>query len=151
MSSPPPVVVFPDAELVAVTLLRAALEAGTVIGTEWPPGLEEKLEDGVVSVTRGGGAEIQRYVTEDVTLDVDVLAATKKQAHDLAQLVRAHLRAAEGSMLSAPGSTVDRTQIYTVADVSLIWLPYSPDAETAPIPRYVLVMQMRLRARPAVP
>ena len=151
MSSPLPVVVFPDAELVAVTILRAALAAGTHVGTEWPPGLEEKVKAGVVSVTRGGGAEVQRYVTEDVTLDVDVLAATKKQAQDLTQLVRAHLRAAEGTTLSAAGSTVDGTQIYAVTDISLIWLPYTPDAETTPIPRYVLVMQIRLRARPAVP
>ncbi|WP_435209556.1 hypothetical protein [Streptomyces sp. bgisy034] len=151
MSSPPPVVVFPDAELVAVTILRAALAAGTNIGTEWPPNLTEKVTAGVVSVTRGGGAEIQRDVTEDVTLDVDVLAATKKQAHDLAQLVRGHLRAAEGRTLSAPGSSVDGTQIYAVTGISLIWLPYTPNAETAPIPRYVLVMQMSLRARPVVP
>jgi hypothetical protein len=140
--SPLPVVVFPDAEFVAVKVLRAALDAGTTIGTEWPPDWLEKVKAGVVSVTRGGGAEVQRFVTEDVTLDVDVLHATKEQAHDLAQLVRAHLRAAEGT-------TVDGAQIYTVADISLIWLPYQPDAETTPIPRYVLVMQMRLRALPA--
>ena len=139
-----PVVTFPDAELVAVTVLRAALEGGTHVGTEWPDGLQQKLAAGVVSVTRGGGATVQRYVTEDVTLDVDVLAATKGHAHDLAQLARAHLRAAEGA-------TVDDAQIYTVTDVSLIWLPHQPDAETTPIPRYVLVVQMRLRARPALP
>src|SRR4051794_38992517 len=126
--SPLPVVVFPDAEFVAVKVLRAALDAGTTIGTEWPPDWLEKVKAGVVSVTRGGGAEVQRFVTEDVTLDVDVLHATKEQAHDLAQLVRAHLRAAEGT-------TVDGAQIYTVADISLIWLPYQPDAETTPIPR----------------
>ncbi|MET9140576.1 hypothetical protein [Streptomyces parvulus] len=140
--TPPPVVVFPDAELVAVTILRAGLDAAATVGTEWPDDLLQKITGGVVSVTRGGGAVVQRYVTEDVTLDIDILAADKGQAHDLAQLARAHLRAAEGS-------TVDGAQIYTVADVSLIWLPYEPSAETAPIPRYVLVMQMRLRGRPA--
>lgn len=137
-----PVVVFPDAELVAVTILKAGLDAGTVVGTEWPDDLLPKLRAGVVSVTRGGGATVQRFVTEDVTLDIDCLAADKGQAHDLAQLVRAHLRAAEGT-------TVDGAQIYTVADISLIWLPFQADAETEPIARYVLVMQMRLRARPA--
>lgn len=141
--STPPLFVFPDAELVAVTVLRTALAAGTNIGTEWPADLPSKLTAGVVSVTRGGGAVVQRNVLEDVTLDIDVLAAGKGQAHDLAQLVRANLRAAEGT-------TVDSAQIYTVADVSLIWLPYQPDAETTPVPRYVLVMQMRLRARPAI-
>ncbi|MEU6376815.1 hypothetical protein [Streptomyces sp. NPDC046909] len=135
-----PLFVFPDAEAVAVTVLRAGLAAGTTVGTEWPPDLLTEVKTGVVSVTRGGGAVVQRGVLEDVTLDIDVLAATKAQAHDLAQLVRAHLRAAEGT--SAGGA-----QIYSVADTSLIWLPHQPDAETTPIPRYVLVMQMRLRAQ----
>ncbi|MFI1723941.1 hypothetical protein [Streptomyces sp. NPDC020489] len=137
-----PSFVFPDAELVGVTVLRTALEAGVTVGTEWPPGLEDAVKAGVVSVTRGGGGTVQRGVIEDVTLDIDVLAADKGQAHDLVQLVRAHLTAARGT-------TVDGTQIYSAEDVSLIWLPFQPDAETDPIPRYVLVMQLRLRARPA--
>jgi hypothetical protein len=141
--STPTLFVFPDAELVAVTVLRAALAAGTIVGTEWPEDLPAKLKTGVVSLTRGGGAVVQRNVIEDVTLDIDVLAASKGEAHDLAQLARAHLHASEGT-------TVDGAQIYTVADVSLIWLPHQPDAETTPFPRYVLVMQMRLRAQPAV-
>ncbi|CAL9596438.1 hypothetical protein [Streptomyces sp. enrichment culture] len=139
----PPVVVFPDAELVAVTVLRAALDPATTVGTEWPDDLLQAVQGGVVSVTRGGGAIVQRDVLEDVTLDIDILAADKGQAHDLAQLVRAHLRAVRGT-------TVDGAQIYGVADVSLIWLPYEPDTDTAVIPRYVLVMQMRLRGRPAL-
>ncbi|MFC7906475.1 hypothetical protein [Streptomyces nigra] len=137
-----PVTTFPDAELLAVTVLRSGLGDGTHVGTEWPESLLAKLSDGVVSVTRGGGATVQRFVTEDVTLDVDILAANQGQAHDLAQLVRAHLCAAEGT-------TVSGAQIYSVRDVSLIWLPHQPGAETSPIPRYVLVMQMRLRAAPA--
>ncbi|MGC5239083.1 hypothetical protein ACPXCH_04795 [Streptomyces albogriseolus] len=139
-----PVILFPDAELVAVTVLRSALDPTVHVGTEWPDDLETKLAGGVVSVTRGGGAIVQRHVTEDVTLDHDVLAATKGQALDLAQLARAHWLAAEGT-------TVDGAQIYSVTDVSLIWLPHQPDAETAPIPRYVLVMQARLRALAATP
>ncbi|MEV8124771.1 hypothetical protein AB0P07_11760 [Streptomyces sp. NPDC085944] len=139
----PPVVVFPDAELVTVTVLRAALDKATTVGTEWPDDLLQAVQGGVVSVTRGGGAIVQRDVLEDVTLDIDILAADKGQAHDLAQLVRAHLRAVRGT-------TVDGAQIYGVADVSLIWLPYEPDTDTAVIPRYVLVMQMRLRGRPAL-
>lgn len=138
-----PVVIFPDAELVAATVLRSALDDAVTVGTEWPASLLQKIRSGVVSVTRGGGGPVQRYVTEDVTLDIDVLAAEKKNAHDLAQLVRAHL-------IAAAGTTVDGAQLYAVDGVSLIWLPYEPAAETDPIPRYVLVMQMRLRARPAL-
>lgn len=138
MSSPPPVAVFPDAELVNVALLRAALPPGTLVGTEWPARIEEKLASGVVSVTRGGGGWVQKFVTEDVTLDIDVLAATKKQAHDLAQLVRGHLHAVEGSAVAG-------ARLYEVSDTSLIWLPHEPSPETDPIPRYVLVMQERIR------
>jgi hypothetical protein len=137
-----PIHTFPDAEQVAVTVLRTALDTKITVGTEWPATLPQRLAGGVVSVSRGGGATVQRNVLEDVTLDIDVLAADKGAAQDLAQLVRAHLHAARGT-------TVEGAQIYTVADLSLIWLPHEPDPETAPIPRYVLVMQMRLRARPA--
>ncbi|MET9550535.1 hypothetical protein ABZY36_35320 [Streptomyces sp. NPDC006627] len=137
MSSPPPAITFPDAEQVAIAALRPHLP-GAYLGTEWPAKLAEKLPGGVVSVTRGGGAWVQKFVTEDVTFDIDVLAATKKTAQDLAQLVRAHLHAAEGT-------TAGGARIYGVTDTSLIWLPHHPSVETEPIPRYVLVMQARIR------
>ncbi|MBB6439916.1 hypothetical protein [Streptomyces candidus] len=138
MTQPLPVVVFPDAEQVAVTLLRARLPAGTVVGTEWPDALESRLPSGVVSVTRGGGAINLTDVAEDVVLDIDVLAATKKTAHDLAQRVRAHLHAVRGSVQAG-------ARVYGVSDTSLVWLPHHPSAETDPIPRYVLVMSMVIR------
>lgn len=138
MSSPLPVVEFPDAEQVAVTYLRGKLPGEPFVATEWPPNLESRLEGGVVSVTRGGGAVILPFVTEDVTLDIDILAADKKTAHTLAQQVRGWLYAA--SREATPGAL-----IYRVRDVSLVWLPHHPSAETDPIPRYVLVMQARIR------
>ncbi|MFK8850507.1 hypothetical protein [Streptomyces sp. Ac-502] len=126
---------FPDAELVVTTLLRTGLPVSSV-GTEWPDDLAARLP--VVAVTRGGGAIVQRGVTEDVSFDIDILAAAKKQAQDLAQQVRALLYGAEGSV--QPGA-----RIYGVRDISLIWLPYQPGEDTDPIPRYVLVMQARIR------
>ncbi|MEU7149214.1 hypothetical protein AB0B15_14430 [Streptomyces sp. NPDC045456] len=128
--------VFPDAELVVTTLLRAALPAEYTVGTEWPEDLAAHLP--TVAVTRSGGAIVQRGVTEDVTLDIDILAAAKKQAHDVAQQVRALLYGAEGSV--QPGA-----RLYGVRDISLIWLPYQPGENTDSIPRYVLVMQARIR------
>ncbi|TXS08231.1 hypothetical protein EAO71_37155 [Streptomyces sp. ms191] len=138
MSSPLPVVSFPDVEQVACAHLRNTLPVGTYVGTEWPPELMNRLATGVVAVTRGGGATVVPLVTEDVTLDIDVLAATKAQAHSLAQLVRGHVFAAEGQPLP-------NAQIYRVRDVSLVWLPHQPSAEIDQIPRYVLVMEMRVR------
>lgn len=138
MSSPLPVVAFPDAEQVVTAYLRGKLAAGTVVGTEWPADLDARLAGGVVSVTRGGGAVQLAFVTEDVTLDIDILGASKKQAHTLAQQVR-------GWLFAAPRESTPGALIYRVQDVSLIWLPHQPSAETDPIPRYVLVMQLRIR------
>lgn len=138
MSATLPVVPFPDAEQVATTYLRAALPAGTTVGTEWPDDVEGKLAAGVVAVSRASGAWLQKFVTEDVTLDVDVVAATKKQAQDLAQLVRAHLHAVEGTV--QPGA-----RIYGVTDVSFVWVPYHAAADTDEFPRYVLTVSMIIR------
>lgn len=132
-----PIVVFPDAEQVISAYLRALLPAGEgFTGVEWPSNVQTRLP--VVAVSRGGGAVVQKLVTEDVTLDVDVLAATKKAAQDRAQLVRAYLYAAEGTVQAG-------ARIYGVRDISLVWLPYQPSPETDSIPRYVLVMQLRIR------
>jgi hypothetical protein len=138
MSSPFPFVTFPDAEQVATTYLRGKLADGVQVGTEWPDPLESALDDGVVAVSRGGGAVQQAFVTEDVTFDIDVLASTKADAHDLAQQVR-------GWLFAAPREATPGAVIYRVQDISLIWMPYLADAEADPIPRYVLVMQLRIR------
>jgi hypothetical protein len=131
-------VAMPDAEQVAVKYLKSLLPAGTIVGTEWPAGWEAKLASGIVSVTLGGGGSRQKAVTADRTLDIDVLAATKKQARDLAALVSALFIAAQGTV--QPGA-----RIYGVDETSLVWLPYQPSAETDVIPRYVLVMSMVVR------
>ncbi|MEX3101256.1 MULTISPECIES: hypothetical protein [unclassified Streptomyces] len=129
---------MPDAEQVVVDFLRGVLPAATTVGTEWPADLEAHLAAGVVSATLSGGGSRQRGITADRTVDVDVLAATKKQTRDLAAEVSARLIAASGT--AQPGA-----RIYDVSETSLIWLPYEPSAETDPIPRYVLVMSMVVR------
>jgi hypothetical protein len=133
-----PAVAMPDVEQVAVRILKAALPAGTIVGTEWPKGWDAKLPAGIVSVTLGGGGSRLKPVTADRTLDVDVLGATKKQARDLAASVSAHLIAAQNTVQHG-------AHIYGVDETSLIWLPYQPSAETDTIPRYVLVMSMVVR------
>lgn len=129
---------MPDVEQVAVKILKAALATGVTVGTEWPTVWESKLAGGIVSVTLGGGGSRQKAVTADRTLDIDVLAATKKQAFTLAADVSARLIAGQGTV--QPGA-----RIYGVDETSLIWLPYQPSAETDVIPRYVLVMSMVVR------
>lgn len=129
-----PVVAFPDVEAALVGYLDGVLDAA--VGSEWPEGLPENLP--FVAVSRGGGAVVTRFVLEDVTVDFDVLGPSKAEAHDLAQLVRAHLFAAEGT-------TQGGARIYRVDDISLIWLPYMPAEGVASTARYVLVMTLRVR------
>ncbi|WP_326806645.1 hypothetical protein OHB04_02315 [Streptomyces sp. NBC_01775] len=130
--STPPLVVFPDVEAAVTGYLRQQLDIGVTVGTEWPEDLAENLP--VVAVSRGGGATYARLVLDEPTLDIDVLATDKAAAHDLAQQVRGHIFAAEGTRL---GDVL----ICRVEDSSLIWLP---DPTTAS-PRYVLVMSLRVR------
>jgi hypothetical protein len=130
--------VMPDVEQVAVDYLRSVLPSGTNVGTEWPADLTAKLSAGVVSVTLGGGGSRLKAVTADRTLDIDVLAADKGQARDLAAEVSAQLIAVSGTVQGA-------ARIYGVDETSLIWLPFQASAETDTIPRYVLVMSMVIR------
>ncbi|MET7429639.1 hypothetical protein ABZT16_11655 [Streptomyces flaveolus] len=128
-----PVAPMPDVEQVAIDLLAEVLDDSVTVVSEWPQSLAQNLP--VVAVTLGpsGGSAI-KAVTANRGLDIDVLAATKGEASDLAALVSAYLLAAQGT--SRPGA-----RIYGVEENSLIWLP---DPETN-IPRYVLVMSMVVR------
>ncbi|MFD7996834.1 hypothetical protein [Streptomyces mexicanus] len=138
MSGGLPAAVMPDVEQVTVAYLKSVLPSGTAVGTEWPANLQDRLAAGVVSVTLGGGGSRLKAVTADRTVDIDVLAATKKQARDLAADVSAQL-------IATQGTTQGAARIYGVDETSLIWLPYQASAETDPIPRYVLVMSMVIR------
>ncbi|MEU4967776.1 hypothetical protein [Streptomyces smyrnaeus] len=128
----PPLVAFPDVEAALTGYLRQRLDTGVFVGTEWPENLAEHLP--VVAVSRGGGGTYTRFVLDAPTLDIDVLAADKATAHDLVQQVRGLIFAAEGQAL---GDVL----VARVEDTSLIWLP----DPTTGLPRYVLVMSLRVR------
>ncbi|MFF1709319.1 hypothetical protein [Streptomyces sp. NPDC058268] len=132
MSSPLPVAPMPDVEQVAIDILAGVLDPLVTVGSEWPQHVAAALPAVVVSL--GGGGSRQRAVTADRTLDIDILAASKGQARDLAALVSAHLLAAQGTV--RPGA-----RIYGVEEISIIWLP-DPITE---LPRYVLVMSLVIR------
>lgn len=131
-----PVVPMPDVEAVVIGYLSGVLDGGVTVASEWPEDVAGHLP--AVAVSRGGGAMVQRFVIDEPTVDIDVLAADKGAAHDLAQQVRAELFAAENRTLAG-------AHIYRVDDVSLIWLPWQAAEGTAPIARYVLVMSLRVR------
>lgn len=85
-----PLVVLPDAEDIITAYLDAALPQVSV-GTATPKNLAERLP--FVQVRRIGGVA-DSVVIDRPRLDIDVWAATREQAQDTAQLVRAHLRVA---------------------------------------------------------
>lgn len=135
-----PVLPFGDVEAALTGYLRGVLDPGVHVGTEWPGNLLDRLP--AVSLSRSGGGTALRGVLDSPVVDTDILAADKAAAHDLAQLVAAHYAAAEGT-------TQGGLQIHLVDNVSLVWLPWEPDEGADPIPRYVLVTDLRTRTVPA--
>jgi hypothetical protein len=106
------VALYPDAELVAVTYLRAALAAraeayaaGVVVGTKPRPGV---LPPRYVRIRRTGGTEAFR-VADSPRLQVQVSFLTGSEASDeanrqaLAQLVWALLRGMQSAEVTIAG------------------------------------------------
>ncbi|MEU0940297.1 hypothetical protein [Embleya sp. NPDC005971] len=131
MTDPLPVVVFPDIEALSISFLASRLP-DVHVTSEWPEDLAERLP--VVAVSRLGGGTELRFVLQDGTIDIDCLAASKAAAHDLAQLVLAH-------MLTMPSADALDAIVYTVTDDGLVW---APDPVTE-LPRYVLTCTLRFR------
>jgi len=103
------------AELVVRTYLAAQFPDARVV-TERPGNLNEVLP--CIEVGRfGGGDDV--YTLDVANLDVDVYAATRPAALDLAEQVRTSLR------LHAEGQEVDGALIAQVATLSAPkWVPY---------------------------
>ncbi|MGW3888889.1 hypothetical protein ACWD69_09380 [Micromonospora chokoriensis] len=106
-----PVALFPDAELVAVTWLRARLAersepyaSGVTVGTKVTPGTTPGK---FVRIRRLGGVELH-MVADSPRLQAQVwfqagAATDEKNRQDLAQLVRALLRGIRGQDVTVPG------------------------------------------------
>ena len=92
----PPLILFPDVELVITTYLRQALNArwepyifGVKVGTTVPKHRPVRL----VTVRRDGGPRLD-HVREAARVGVNVWAGTEQDASDLAALIRALMWAA---------------------------------------------------------
>jgi hypothetical protein len=106
-----PVALYPDAELVGVTWLRArlaeraeAVAAGVTVGTKVPPGTSPGK---YVRLRRLGGVELHR-VADNPRLQAQVWYTTgaitdEKNRQDLAQLVWALLRGIRGQQVTIAG------------------------------------------------
>lgn len=90
-----PLVVFPDAELVAVTAIRAGLTSiddDTLVTNKVPADRPASF----VKVFRTGGAR-QTMVSDFPEVTVESWAPTDTEAHDRAQLARAYVHAMRGT------------------------------------------------------
>lgn len=95
-------VVFPDATAVACSLLDAALTVPVRSKVPSP------RPDSFVTVRRTGGVR-KDVVTDNAQVTIEAWGPTEEAAHDLAQIARAHIGA-------APGSVVDGVAIYRVTE-----------------------------------
>ena len=125
-------IVFPDATLVAITKLRAALTPTPVharIPTTRPAAF--------VLVQRVGGVR-RNLVVDDALLTVEAWAATGAAAHDLAQAARAHLHAMVGDVIAG-------VAVYRVDEAAgPQWLP-DPESLQA---RYTFTTTVAVRGNP---
>ena len=122
-------VVLPDAEWLAVQVLREALDGVSV-------GVEFQGEVPAVVVSRVGGVADTHGIIDRPRLDVEVRAATKEAAHDLGQQARAAMWAAAGS--SRSGVTIGRCREF-------LGLSYAPDADVDGAPRYMFTVEWTVK------
>lgn len=127
-----PQVVYPDATEMACDCVRDALtdiHVGSVIPDPRP--------DEFVVIRRVGGLR-EFPVVDNPTLTVEAYSQTEQDAHDLLQLARAALFAAEGE-------THAGHQVYLVTDVG--GPAALPDPETDQ-PRYTSTVALKTRGGP---
>jgi hypothetical protein len=103
------VILFPDATAVVIDLLAAAFdERDETAPVE--PRVPNPRPDRFVVVRRTGGTS-RAVVIDDPQITVEAWGTDDADAHDLAQLCRGLLHAAEGTV-------VDTVAVYRVAEVS---------------------------------
>jgi hypothetical protein len=127
-----PVVVFPDAEQLVVEYLADRLGGAAHVGTELPEDLADEVP--VVAVSLVDADEALEFVLEDPVVDIEVVAANKAAASDVARLVSAYMKA-------MPGLQTADARVYRVKREGFTWLP----DEVTELPRYVLTFELRTR------
>lgn len=118
--------VKPDAEWLACEVLRDALHARIHVGVTYPG------QTPAIVISRVGGVADTHGLIDRPRIDVDVYAATKEEAHDLAQAARAVVFAASGS--SRSGAVIGGVQEF-------LGLTFVPDADTEGTPRYTFTYE----------
>lgn len=120
--------VFPDAELLISGHLDEVLDA--TVGTKVPNPRPSPL----VVVRRVGGPRLNP-VADDALLTIESWAADPSDAHDLAQLARAHVHALRGQVVAGAA-------VYRTADAAG---PQSLPDPLSDEPRYSFTVSVALR------
>lgn len=126
---------FPDSEAVAVLWMRAG--TAVTVATDMKGWLAPRSR---IVITRIGGVPSMAVRIDNPRLDVDVYAASKEAAHDLAQLARVRLHELPTGDHTALGAVV----AHVADDVGLHYIP-DPDTQT---PRYVFTLRLAVRPHP---
>lgn len=131
------VIVFPDAVALLRTHLLTISAVTDLVGSNITGDVPADRPATFIQLTRTGGIS-RDLVVDDPQVTVDSWAATQASAMHLAQLVRAHLHAIEGTVLEG-------VAVYGVAEVSgPVDLP-DPDSQAA---RVRQTFQIGLRGQP---
>lgn len=139
-----PLVVFPDAQLVAITYLRPAL--GSTVGyvASEPPGPDEFPDDVPVLIVDAlrPPSMPNRWALAAARLLFTVTAPDQPTANHVANVVNAHVRAMSGATVTLPGGTA------TVSTVRDVTTPESgddsnPNYRTAAFPAVLLLRPLR--------
>lgn len=91
MTTPYPLVRFPDAELVAVSYLQGVLGETVTVLTELPSQdiFDEALPNGIVRCNRIGGVSRIRWNLDEPSIDIDVWHSDLASVNDLVATIRA--------------------------------------------------------------
>lgn len=127
-----PIVTFPDIEAVVCGLLRTAMP-GTTVDVEVPDDLQQALP--FIEVTREGGGSVLQFVLERPAIELQCYGADKASAHDTAQMARAQLVAARGTVQGG-------CEVCDVKDLAFTWVP---DPASLYLPRYSVALQLLIR------
>lgn len=129
----PPLLDFPDAELVAVSWLGAnGFNAAAV--------MPSKPTRPNLVVSRVGGSPVVKWAVDQPRLQVDVWGVSKVQARDTAASALSALYVMPGQAGAAEGAFVSDVDV----TVGLLWQP--DDAQNPPIPRYLFEIAVTLRS-----
>lgn len=130
-------IVFPDARTIAINYVRDRMTARGEVDVVVASRVPSTNDHDLIRIFRTGGTS--SLVVDQAQLTIEIYADTDERAHDLAQLTRADLNAAEGT-------TQSNVAVYGVNEFS------GPQEFPDPVsekPRYSWTVQFSVRGAAA--